>query len=92
MSERQPLVDRPSSAEERADPGNTHLAETRLNENDGSLLQKIEHTFERIDAGTYHQCEHCGEEFPAACFKAEPLVSLCVNCREKKDARLLPRS
>ncbi|MGB1129164.1 MAG: TraR/DksA family transcriptional regulator [Haloferula sp.] len=92
MSEHQPLVDRHSSTEERADRAASHLVETRINENDGNLLQKIEHALERIDAGTYHLCEHCGEEIPAARLEAKPSVSLCVNCQEKKDAGSLPRS
>lgn len=90
MAERQPIVDPLSSVEEKADRAASHLVETRITENDGNLLHKIEFALERLDAGTYQRCDHCAEEIPTARLEAKPSASLCVSCQEKKDAGQLP--
>ena len=92
ISEHQPLVDTQSSVEDKADRVASQLVETRISANDGNLLQKIDFALERIEAGTYHLCDHCGEEIPAARLEAKPSASLCVSCQEKKDTGQLPRS
>lgn len=92
MSQHQLVVDTQNSVEDKADRAASHLVETRISEADGNLLQKIEFALERIEAGTYHLCAHCGEEIPVARLEAKPSVSLCVPCQEKKDAGQLPRS
>lgn len=45
-------------------------------------LQQVTHALERIEAGTYHQCETCGEAITAERLKALPYVSICINCAE----------
>ena len=86
MAERRPLVDPLSSVEEKADRAASQLVETQITENDGNLLQKIEFALERLEAGTYQHCAHCGEQIPTARLEAKPSVSLCVSCQKQKDA------
>lgn len=86
MADHQPLADPHTDIEEKADRAANSLVETRITENDGNLLQKIEFALERLDAGTYQRCNHCGDEIPLARLEAKPSASLCVSCQEKKDS------
>ena len=54
---------------------------------DGELYaRKIMHALERIDDGTYGNCEGCGKEIPQERLDVKPSVSLCVPCQEKHEA------
>lgn len=43
-------------------------------------LARIARALERLAAGTYTECERCGEEIPAARLEAVPDTSTCVDC------------
>jgi DnaK suppressor protein len=86
IANHQPSSDPINGNEEKADRAADNLVETRITENDGNLLQKIAFALERLDAGTYQQCNHCAEQIPLERLKAKPSVSLCVGCQEKKDS------
>ncbi len=58
-------------AEVRRDAGELHAAERAL---------------ERIDAGSYGECEACGVAIPPARLKVQPLAVTCVACQEKREA------
>ena len=40
----------------------------------------------RIDAGTYGQCENCGQEIPYERLETLPSTRLCVTCKQKLSA------
>lgn len=90
MANHRPSVDRLADDEEKADRAASNYVEIGISANDGNLLQKIEFALERLDAGTYQQCEHCGGEIPFARLEAKPSVSLCLQCQEQKDAGQIP--
>ncbi|MGP1396504.1 MAG: TraR/DksA family transcriptional regulator [Inquilinaceae bacterium] len=50
-------------------------------------LARIDAAFERIDAGTYGDCTHCGEPIAPARLDADPTTPLCVNCVRSAGAR-----
>ncbi len=54
-----------------------------LVENDEAALEKIAHALERIEEGTYGECEECGKLIPKLRLEAIPYVSLCVKCAAK---------
>jgi len=68
----------------------TLITRTEVNdqivEDDLNLLQKIDLALSRLEAGTYDQCENCGDAIPLERLLAKPSVSLCVACQELKDA------
>jgi DnaK suppressor protein len=72
--------------EEKADRAASNFVETRITEDNGNLLKKIDFALQRLDAGTYQQCEHCGGVIPLARLEAKPSVSLCLACQELKDS------
>lgn len=50
-------------------------------------LARIEAAFDRIDAGTYGDCTHCGEPIAGARLNVDPTTPLCVNCVRSAGAR-----
>lgn len=56
-----------------------------LMENDGVTLEQIESSLERIEEGTYGQCEECGVKIPKARLNAIPFATLCIRCAEQQE-------
>jgi RNA polymerase-binding protein DksA len=54
-----------------------------LMENEGVTLEQIETSLERIEEGSYGQCEECGVKIPKARLNAIPYATLCVKCAER---------
>ena len=51
-----------------------------LMENEGGTLEKIEGSLERMEDGTYGQCEECGSKIPKKRLDAIPYTTMCVKC------------
>jgi DnaK suppressor protein len=58
-----------------------------LMENDGGTLSQIEASLERIEEGTYGQCEDCGMKIPKSRLNAIPYAILCVRCAQQQEQR-----
>jgi DnaK suppressor protein len=58
-----------------------------LMENDGGTLTQIEASLERIEEGTYGQCEECGMKIPKSRLNAIPYAILCVRCAQQQEQR-----
>jgi RNA polymerase-binding protein DksA len=56
-----------------------------LMENEGVTLEQIESSLERIEDGTYGQCEECGVKIPKTRLNAIPYATLCVRCAEQQE-------
>jgi len=56
-----------------------------LMQNDEGTLERIEAALERIEDGTYGQCEECGSRIPKARLGALPYATLCVKCAERQE-------
>jgi DnaK suppressor protein len=48
-------------------------------------LDQIGRALERIDDGTYGQCETCGAKIPKARLEAIPYAELCVRCASQQE-------
>jgi DnaK suppressor protein len=59
-----------------------------LMENDGDTLSQIESSLERIEDGTYGQCEECGVRIPKSRLNAIPYATLCVRCAEQQEQQV----
>ncbi len=86
VSNHQLSTERSADKEEKADRAASNFVETQITEDIGNLLRKIDFALQRLDAGTYLECEHCGGKIPLARLEAKPSVSLCIACQELKDA------
>lgn len=56
-----------------------------LMENEGGTLEQIETSLERIEDGTYGQCEECGLRIPKTRLKAIPYSTMCVKCASEME-------
>ena len=69
----------------------TAVAESSLSftgqmwERERRLLNRIERTLEKIDQGTYGECEGCGDEIGAERLVARPVASLCIACKDEQE-------
>ena len=46
-----------------------------------AAVDEIDHALAKIEAGTYGNCERCGQPIPKARLKALPYARLCVGCK-----------
>jgi len=56
-----------------------------LMESEEVTLELIETSLERIEDGTYGQCEECGVKIPKARLNAVPYASMCVKCASQME-------
>jgi DnaK suppressor protein len=56
-----------------------------LMETEGVTLEQIEASLERIEEGTYGQCEECGAKIPKTRLNAIPFATLCIRCAEQQE-------
>ena len=54
-----------------------------LMETEGGTLDKIEGAMERMEDGTYGQCEECGGKIPKKRLDAIPYTAMCVKCASR---------
>ncbi len=57
----------------------------RLRGREKTFLQKIDHALERIDAGTFGQCEQCDEAISIKRLEARLETTLCIRCKEDQE-------
>ena len=48
-------------------------------------LDQIDAAIERIEDGSYGQCETCGVQIPKARLEAVPYAALCVRCASQQE-------
>ena len=60
-----------------------------LSETDRRVLLLIEQALERLDAGTYGTCVHCGQPCQEKRLEAVPWARHCLDCQELQDKGLI---
>jgi DnaK suppressor protein len=56
-----------------------------LTDREKRKLLQIDDALDRIEDGTYGQCEECGVKIPRARLKVLPFAKFCVECQEKNE-------
>lgn len=56
-----------------------------LHERDRTALYAIERALSKMAAGTYQECECCGEIIGARRLQARPFTALCIECMEEQE-------
>lgn len=66
------------------DAANTYARQLLLGmgERDRQVLRQVDEALDRIEAGTFGECEECGEPIAVARLEAMPYATLCVDCKE----------
>ena len=57
----------------------------RLRERERGLLNKINAALEKIEQGTFGECEQCGEEIGIKRLEARPVAELCIDCKAEQE-------
>ena len=57
----------------------------RLRGREKSFLDKIERALQKIEEGSFGNCEECGEEISVKRLEARPETSLCIRCKEDQE-------
>ena len=57
----------------------------RMRERERGLLAKIERSLERIERGSYGECESCGEEIGLERLRARPVADRCIDCKDEQE-------
>jgi DnaK suppressor protein len=77
-------------------PYDQHMAETAgvtldreidlsLEENARAALVQIERALEKLETGTYGQCEKCGKPIGKGRLREAPSATLCVDCKRLEE-------
>lgn len=80
-----------SSSDRSPDPGNAEASSMKLEyakelsieQNTLDLLSRIGRALQRIEAGSYGNCESCGNAIPVERLDVLPYSTLCVECAAK---------
>ena len=59
----------------------------RLRNRENLLVKKVDEAIARIDAGTFGECESCGEDIEIRRLEARPTATLCIACKEEAEQR-----
>lgn len=57
----------------------------RIRDREHKLIKKIKKALERIDNGTFGQCEVCEEDISLERLKARPVTTQCIKCKTKEE-------
>jgi DnaK suppressor protein len=85
------IEDMSEATEYFSDPADRASAESdrsftlRLRDRDRKLVKKIKEAMERIEDGSFGECEACGEEIGVPRLKARPVTTLCIKCKSKQE-------
>jgi len=75
---------------DQADVGSTSLerdAEMSLVANHRDLLLQVEKALDRIQSGTYGNCENCDQPIGKMRLMAFPRATLCMTCKQREERR-----
>jgi len=57
----------------------------RLKARNATYLKKVRKSLQKIDDGTFGECEDCGSEISINRLKARPTADLCIHCKELEE-------
>ncbi len=60
-----------------------------LIDNANVALKRIEMALDKIQEGTYGECNHCGKSIAVERLEVLPSATLCISCQEEADEREL---
>ncbi|GAB3999113.1 TraR/DksA family transcriptional regulator [Nocardioides marmoraquaticus] len=78
------------SGHDQADVGSASFErdqERQIVNNARDMLEQSQHALERIDGGTYGQCETCGRPIGKNRLMAFPRATLCLSCKQREERR-----
>lgn len=58
----------------------------KIGKREAYLVKKIDLALEKIESGSYGECEMCGEEIGMARLMARPVAQLCIDCKTEQES------
>ncbi|PLX41691.1 MAG: RNA polymerase-binding protein DksA [Deltaproteobacteria bacterium] len=58
----------------------------RIRDRERRLILKIREALERIEDGTFGECENCGENIGVKRLRARPVTTLCIDCKTEMES------
>ena len=71
-----------------ADIASLEISQTglqKIGKREKFLLKKINYALDKIEQGTYGECENCGEEISIGRLMARPVAQLCIDCKTEQE-------
>lgn len=59
----------------------------RFTNRENLYLKKIMNSLDKVETGTYGQCEECGVNIPFERLRARLTSDYCIDCKEESEAR-----
>ena len=59
----------------------------RLRNREALYIKKLDEALQRIEEGTFGDCDECGEEIGQNRLLARPTATLCVSCKEEQERK-----
>ena len=81
------LIVRPEDKDE-VDQANADIEQSmrmQLKNRETFTLKKINEAIQRIENGTYGECESCEEPIEVRRLQARPTTTLCIACKEEEE-------
>ena len=78
----------PIASGDAADIANTEIAQTamsKIGKREKMLLKKIDYALQKIEEGSYGECENCGEDIDLKRLEARPVALLCIDCKTEQE-------
>lgn len=60
-----------------------------LSDTERSLVQEVDRALDRLDAGAFGSCTHCGDAIGLDRLYALPWARYCIVCQERKERGML---
>ena len=85
------IEDMTETREVYADPADRATAESdrsftlRLRDRERKLIKKIQQALQRIEDGSFGECDECGDDIGVERLKARPVTTLCINCKSRQE-------
>ena len=76
----------PDPLDQGANEGVFHN-QLRTRDRESQLVRKINRAIDCIRTGSYGYCEACGCEIPIRRLEARPIVTKCIDCKERDELR-----
>ena len=57
----------------------------RLRNREILYLKKVDEALDRIEEGTFGECENCEEDIEARRLEVRPTATLCISCKEEEE-------
>ena len=57
----------------------------KIGKREQNHLKKIDAALEKMEDGTFGECESCGEQIAVARLMARPVAQLCIDCKTEQE-------